>query len=145
MPHDGFDDIARAAVVQAVAGSGADGGESAAPERRGPAPARANVVHHAQTVLHHVGVRPDLLVRVARQTLVTRSEESVGVCEAVGAGGPTGTVAGGASNLAEEFAPALDGGVLQVARCGHGQTAVPNHKVGIIVIAHLNGKVRLVR
>ena len=32
VPHDGFDDVAGAAVVQTVGGAGADGGEAAAPQ-----------------------------------------------------------------------------------------------------------------
>ena len=119
VPHDGFDDVAGAAVVQTVGGAGADGGEAAAPQRGGAAPAGADVVLHVQLVLDHVGVGPYLLVGIARQTLVGGGEEVVGVGEAVVAGGPAGTVAGGAADLAKQLASPLHGRVVEVAEGGH--------------------------
>lgn len=59
MPHDSLDDRPRTAIVQAVAGARALLAQATAPERRRTAPARADVVHHEEPVLHHVGVGPD--------------------------------------------------------------------------------------
>ena len=97
VPHDGFDDIAGAAVVETVAVAATNGRETATPEGSGAAPTGTDVVDHLEAVLNHVGVGPDLLEGVAREAVVGSGEETVGVGEVVGTGGPAWAVAGGAA------------------------------------------------
>ena len=70
MPHDGFDNVAGATVVQTVSVSRADRRQSASPQRCGAAPTRADVILHVELVLDVVAVRPNLLVGITRQTRV---------------------------------------------------------------------------
>ena len=100
VPHNGLDDVAGAAVVEALRSRTAFAGQSAAPEGSGAAPARADVVLHKQSVLHHVRVGPNLLIGIARHVGV--GEEAVGVLDIVAARGPRGTVASGATHFGEQ-------------------------------------------
>ena len=50
-------------------------------------------------------------------------------------------MAGGAADLAEKLTAALYILVIQVTCGRYGQAAVPDHQVGILFIAHFNGKV----
>ena len=68
VPHDGFQIIAGTHVVQMVACAGTLLAQSAPPQRCGAAITRADVVLHFQPMLQQVGVRPNLLIRIARQT-----------------------------------------------------------------------------
>ena len=102
MPHYGLNDGVCAAVVKSVHASIDEGAESAPPKRSGAAPAGADVVLHVKTVLNHVGVWPDCLVRVARKTAVPVLEKSCRVCEVVLACRPARTVTVGTADLGEE-------------------------------------------
>ena len=64
MPHDGFDFVAGTTVVQTVLCTRETERKSASPKRCGAAPSRADVVLHEESVLHHVGIRPNGLVRI---------------------------------------------------------------------------------
>ena len=95
MPHDGLDDGAGTAVVQAIVGTGETTAQTATPQRCGAAPASTDVVRHKQAVLNQVGVRPDGLVGVLRQHAVGAFAYLLGVClragihpHIVGASGP---------------------------------------------------------
>ena len=88
MPHDSLDDGTGAAVVQTVAGTGADGRESPTPQRRGTAPAGADVVFHVKLVLDIVAIRPNLLVGITWQTRVAVGEEAGWIGEVVVTGLP---------------------------------------------------------
>ena len=83
VPHDGFDDSTRTAVVQTVAGASADGRKTPAPQRRGTAPTGTNVVFHVKLVLDIVAVRPDLLVGIARQACIAIAEEASRISEVI--------------------------------------------------------------
>ena len=144
MPHDGFDDCTCAAVVQAV-GCGASRTllvQATSPKRCRAAPSRTDVIDHVQSVLHHVGVGPNLLVRIARHDLRSLSAaENVGVGHHIFACGPRRTVAVGAPNLLEQPAASLYLGVVYVARSRHGQSAVPHQQVHEFVVGHLDRQV----
>ena len=86
VPHDSLHGVACTAVVETVFGTGTEFRQSATPERSGAAPACADVVLHEETVLHKVGVRPYLLVRIARHVVVL--EDAVRVLDVVVASGP---------------------------------------------------------
>ena len=109
--------------------------QSAPPERSGSAPARAYVVLHEETVLHHVGIGPYLLVRIARHVAV--GEEKVGVVNLVAACGPRRTVAGGASHLGEESLAGLEIVGSGVAGGRDGEASVPDHEVLVLFCGHL--------
>ena len=111
--------------------------QSATPERRGATPTRTDVVGHVQLVLDHVGVRPDLLVGIRRQGILTL-EEPVRVTQLVGTRGPRRTVAVGATQLREQFLATKHLRVVHVTCSGHSQTAVPGHHSGKLVIGHLS-------
>ena len=92
-------------------------------------------------MLHHVGVRPYLLVGITRQTAVGGSEEAVGVGETVRTGGPTGTVAACTTDFTENLAPFLNLRIIEMTGGGHSQTAVPNHQVDVIIVTHLSRQI----
>ena len=140
MPHDSLDDIASASVVKAVAMAAAERCEAASPERSGAAPTSADVVDHKEAMLNEVAVRPYFLVRIAREASVGRLEEARGVGELVVAGGPTGAMARGATQFAEQFSATLGLRVVEVASGRDSQAAVPNHEVDIVAVAHLGGE-----
>ena len=133
MPHDGFHYIAGAAVVQAIAAAGVQGGKAAAPEGSGAAPAAVDVVFHGEAVLDHVGIGPDGLAGIARKRFGAIHGRGPVV---VVSRGPGGFVAGGAANFREHFLSFLDVGVIEVAGAGNGQAAVPHHEGVELVGVH---------
>ena len=116
--------------MQSVLMSGTYKGQSAAPQRSGPAPVSPDVVFHVQLVLHHVAVRPDGL-GIAWKLISL--EKEVRVIVIVLPGSPGRSVAGGASYLAEEFTAPLHLRVVQIPGCRHGQPPVPYHQVRIFL------------
>ena len=91
VPHDGFERVAGTAVVQTVFSTCAEQRQSATPKWSGAAPTCADVVLHEETMLYKVGVRPNLLMRVARHVIV--AEQSVRILNVVVASLPRWTVA----------------------------------------------------
>ena len=71
VPHDCLNLVAGTAVVQAVFGTRVDVARATAPKRSGAAPRTEDVVLHVELVLDEVGIRPDGLVRITRQLLVS--------------------------------------------------------------------------
>ncbi len=92
-------------------------------------------------MLDIVTIGPNGLIGIAGQTAVAIAEEAGGVGEVVLAGLPRGAVTVGTPNLAEKLASTLNGGVGQVACGRNGQTAVPNHKVSVVLVAHVGGHI----
>ena len=88
-------------------------------------------------MLDEVRVRPNLLIWVTRQARVSHREEARRVGEVVRSRGPGRTVAIGTTHIAEKLAATLNGGVLEVACRRDSQSAMPDHKVDIILVAHL--------
>ena len=142
VPHNGLDDVAGAAVVEAFRSRTAFTGQSAAPEGSGAAPTRADIVLHKQSVLHHVRVGPNLLIGIARHVGV--GEEAVGVLDIVAARGPRGTMASGATHFGKQPFAFLELVGRGIASGRNGQTAVPNHQVLVLLGRHL-GFERLAR
>ena len=120
--------------MQAFRTRAALGCQATAPEGSGAAPARAYVVLHEEAVLHHVGVGPNLLVRIAGHVGI--GEEEVRVVDFIAARGPGRTVAGGTSYLGEECLAGLEVLGRSVAGGRHGQSAVPYHEVLVLLGGH---------
>ena len=136
MPHDSLHDVAGAAVVQTFHTAATLSGQSATPQRRSAAPARADVVLHPEAVLYEVGVRPYLLVRIARHVAVGK-EEAGRVLNVVLASGPRRTVTGGTANLREQLLALLEVLGRGVAGSRHSQSAMPYHEVLVLFASHL--------
>ena len=138
VPHNCFQSGASATVVQTV-GSGATGHllvQATSPQRSGATPTATNIIHHQEFVLHHIGVGPNLLVRIARQFVAFK--EIVGVCHFIRPGGPAGSVAIVAPDFAKQLLASNHIGIINVAHSRYGETSVPNHKVGVVVVAHFH-------
>ena len=144
MPHDGLDDGTRTTVVQAIVGTREAATQATAPERRGAAPARTDIVSHEEAVLNQISVWPDGLVGILGQHLAGILANLLGI--GLGAGinphidatsGPRWAVAIGATNLAEQLFSALYIGIVQITGSRHSQSAVPHHKLVVLLVAHL--------
>lgn len=138
VPHYGLHGGACAAVVQAVGRRGAGYllMQSAAPERSGAAPPGADIVGHVEFVLHHVGIGPNRLIGIAREFVA--GEEAGRIAHMVGTGLPRGAVAVSASYFLENLFPACHLGVVDIAYGRNGQSTVPYHEVGILIVGHLD-------
>lgn len=88
MPHNRLQHVAGAAIMHTVLMTRANESQTTSPQRSCTAPTSADVVRHHQAMLHHIGVRPNLLVRIARQTSVGILEEPVWIGEIVVARSP---------------------------------------------------------
>ena len=144
MPHDGLYDVTCTAVVQTVVGTRQSAAQSTSPEWGSAAPACADVVHHKQTVLYHVGIRPDDLIRIAGQHTLIVLTHAAGISLDRGihpwsvlASGPRRTVTACTANLIEQLLATLYVAAVQVAGSRHGQSAVPDHKLIVLLVAHL--------
>ena len=114
------------------------------PERGGAAPARADVVFHEQTVLHHVGVGPDGLVGIFGQHAGSVFADAGGIGldrgiypHVVAASSPRRTVALCTANLREQLLAALYLGIVQVTGGRNCQATVPHHELIVLLVAHL--------
>ena len=115
--------------------------QAAPPERRGAAPTSADVVHHVELVLHHVGVGPNLLMRIAGQLLgLVACKETGRVAYFVVARRPGGLVAVGATYLREEFLAAEHVLIVHITGGRHGQAPMPHHEVDVVLVAHFDGQ-----
>ena len=110
--------------------------QSAAPERSGAAPPGADIVGHVEFVLHHVGIGPNRLIGIAREFVA--GEEAGRIAHMVGTGLPRGAVAVSASYFLENLFPACHLGVVDIAYGRNGQSTVPYHEVGILIVGHLD-------
>ena len=99
-------------------------------------------------MLNHVCIGPNGLVGELRQKLgviaILCQSVSIGVCldaciypHVVVSCLPRRTVTLGATNLSEECLSTLYILIAQVTSCGNGQSTVPNHKLVILLVAHL--------
>ena len=86
-------------------------------------------------MLNHIGIRPYLLVRIARHR--SGDGEMVRVTHFVRSGSPSRTVAVVAANLRKEFFSAQNRTVVHVTSCRNRQTAVPDHDLRELVVGHL--------
>ena len=109
-------------------------GESASPQRCCATPRSVNVVRHVELVLHHVAVRIDGLVGVARQLLAGYHIRCPVV---VRAGFPRRTVTAGAANLHEHLLALLHTRIVEVAGARNGKSAMPYHELVEVVGRHL--------
>lgn len=69
MPHDSFECVSGAVVMEAVSRSRARNllMQSASPQRGRPAPSAADIVGHEEFVLNHIGIWPYLLMEITGQ------------------------------------------------------------------------------
>ena len=144
MPHDGLDDGSCATVVQTVVGTSQSSAQSAAPEWGSATPARADVVLHEQTVLNHIRIGPDGLVRIAWQHLrgILADALCVGLRRGVyphivGTRLPRRTMTLCTAYLVEQLLAALHLRFVQVTGGRNGQSAVPYHELIVLLVAHL--------
>ena len=95
-------------------------------------------------MLYQIGVWPDGLVGILRQHAVGALAYRLGI--GLGAGinphiiatsGPRWAVAVGTANLAEQLLAALHISIIKITCCRHSQTAVPHHKLVVLLVAHL--------
>ena len=134
VPHDCLYLVACAAVVQTFYAAAVDCGKSASPQRCCATPRSVYVVHHVELVLHHVAVRIDGLVGVARKLLAgyhVRCPVVVRACL------PRRAVTAGAANLHEHLLALLHTRIVEVAGARNGKTAMPYHELVEVVGRHL--------
>ena len=82
VPHDSFEHVSSAAVVQTLHPATRLASQSTSPQWSGTTPTCADIILHPQTVLHEVSIRPYLLVRIARHIAVG-GEELGGVLDMI--------------------------------------------------------------
>ena len=84
----------------------------------------------------YIGVRPNFLIWISRQTRIGIGEQAIGVGETVVAGSPRRAVAVGAANLGEQLLTALHIRLIEIAGSRNGKSTVPYHEVDVVLIAH---------
>ena len=134
MPHNGFNDSASTAIVQAVVSAGLLITQATTPEWRRSAPVGANIIVHIQAVLNHIRIRPNRLMCITRQSTLT-TRDSIGII-VVFTRFPRRTVAGGTSHFVEQYFAALHLRIVEITRTRHGETTMPYHKVVIVFVGH---------